>query len=219
MNLRIDRRQTALWLNALLGLALLLVAGLDVALLGGIGWAAWQRATLSEKWLRMREDDRLQLSGDQREVRELRSFVATAQGNVAAILQTFPTDADVARYLASLRAAAVAQGVLITDLSPQAGEPGAPLARRFAVRLEGSWLRLVGFLTEVAQTSLSTARLEDVALYEEGGQAELSFELVVVTRAAGPPVSESHPDSRATALATDSGHEEQEARWQVRWQP
>jgi Tfp pilus assembly protein PilO len=169
-------------LNSMLGTILLLVAGLDILLLGMIGWATWQRATLSEHHFQMRREDAVQMQGRQREAQELRALIGTTREAIAGTVATFPSDADVARYVSYLHSAAAASGAYVMELSPQPA-PLAPVpVRRFTVRARGSWSSLLQFMAYVVQASLPTSRLEQVSLQQEGQQADLSFELWVAVR-------------------------------------
>ena len=206
---RLSRYPVARWLNPLLGVALILVAGLDITLLAGIGWSAWQRASLSEQWLRMREEDRLQPWGSHLEARELRELIATSQRNIASSLGAFPTEADLARHVAELRTQAANLGLEPIEVSQQPAEPGLAPARRLGVQARGSWPQLVALLTFAAQTALPTARIEEVALAGQAKQAELCFELIVVIRPADPLATNRDPrDSIAATLPGGMRHEE-----------
>ena len=199
----INKPTSLAWLSSLLGLALLLVAILDITLVIGVGWMTWRRATLSEYWLRIRQEDQEQ--GNQREARDLEASIATAEQSISVTLRAFPGDADVARYLSTLRTEAAALGVTIHDLSPRA--TAAPW-RRFAVRAQGPWVQLVAFLHRLAQTSLPTARLEDVALESRGEQAELTLEIQILTQPPNPLALQSPQNSMATASRRGSWRQE-----------
>lgn len=172
-------------LNSLLGMVLILVAALDVVVLGGIGWATWQKARLSECLLQMDQEDPQQLPGAQQEARDLRVLIATSRESMAAALRSLPDDADLASYVSSLRPAAEAMGITVTELSPRAAQPGVAPVRRFVVRAKGTWAGLQLFLGLVTQTSPATCRLEELSLREQGATAELSLELVALVRPPG----------------------------------
>lgn len=191
--------------NSLLGMVLVLTAGLDLVMLGIIGWAVWQRATLSETWHRMRQEDTLQLQGEQREAAELREAIALARASVSGTLQTLPTDADLARYVAGLRVHAWGTGVSIVELDVRPSTAGGIPLRRYGVRVQGEWARLVQFLTRVVETCPSTARLENLTLRAGTGPSELSFELVVAVRPQAPLISRRIPRPPALSAAAHTG--------------
>ena len=193
------------WLSSLLGLALLLVALLDITLVIGVGWMVWRRATLSEYWLRIRQEDQVQEHGNQREARDLEASIATAEQSINVTLRAFPGDADVARYLSALRTEAAALGVTIHDLSPRATTASL---RRYAIRAQGPWVQLVAFLNRLAQTSLLTTRLEDVALESRGEQAELTLELEILSQPPNPLALQDPANPMATASRRGSWREE-----------
>jgi hypothetical protein len=182
-------------------MVLILTAGLDLVMLGIIGWAVWQRATLSEIWHRMRQEDTLQLQGPQREAAELREMIAFARASVSGTLQNLPTDADVARYVTGLRAHAWGTGVSIVELDVRPSTAGGIPLRRYGVRVQGEWVRLMQFLTRVVETCPPTARLDSLTLREGTGRSELSFELVVAVRPQAPLVSRRAPPLPALSAA------------------
>jgi Tfp pilus assembly protein PilO len=170
------------WVNSLLAVVLLLTAGLDVLLLGLVGWATWQRATLSERQFQMQKEDAVQLEASQLEARELRAFIASSREAAAATLEAFPSDADVARQVAGMHDIAATLGIAITELSPLATRSGTVPLRRFTVRAQGDWDSLCRFVTYIAQTFPSTCRLEELRLEGPGAQAKMSFELSIAVR-------------------------------------
>jgi Tfp pilus assembly protein PilO len=172
-------------LNSLLGMVLILVAALDMVVLGGIGWATWQKARLSEYLLQMGQEDPQQFHGAQQEARDLRILISTSRESMAAALRSLPDDADLARYVSGLRPAAEAMGITVTELSPQAAQFGVAPVRRFAVRAKGTWADLQRFLGHITQTSPATCRLEELSLREQGATPELSLELVALVRPPG----------------------------------
>jgi len=195
------------WLNALLGAALLLVAGLDLMLIVGIGWSAWQRATLSERWQHMRQEDSSQGLGPQAEAQELRNAIALTQQNISDTVNGLPTDADAAHQAADLRLQASALGVAISELSPQPLEGAATTVpiRQFVLRAHGTWPQLLAFFTQIAQTCSSTTRIENVSLLQQGEQAELDLTLVIAVRPFAADGSGGYPgDSRPEALQEGS---------------
>jgi Tfp pilus assembly protein PilO len=171
-----------LWLNSLLAVVLLLVAGLDMLLLGLVGWTTWQRATLSERHLQMQREDPVQLEATQLEARELREFIASSREAASATLNAFPSDTDVARQVASLRDIAATLSITIAELSPRATQSARVPIRRFTVRAHGDWDALCRFVNYIAQTFPSTCRLEGLRLEGGSGQAEASFELSIAVR-------------------------------------
>lgn len=195
-------------LNSLLGMVLVLVTGLDIVMLGAVGWATWQRASLSERCFRMDQEDPLQLQGVQREARELRALIAASQESISEALRAFPGDGDLARYLSNLRLEAEAMGLLVTELSPQATQPAAVPVRRFVFRARGSWVSLQRFLAQLAQRPLPTARIEEVSLRQQGALAELSFELVVHVRPPSPLATGNPGDLHAVARLQGFRHQE-----------
>ncbi|MDI7277162.1 MAG: hypothetical protein QME94_14395 [Anaerolineae bacterium] len=186
-------------LNSLLGVILLLVAALDLLMLGIIGWAVWQRSTLSEVRFRMRQEDAIQLRGAQREAEDLRQIIAIGRASISDTLQAFPTEADVARYVSGLRTHAWATGVSIVELDVRPAVPGAIPLRRFGLRVRGEWGRLLQFLNRVAQSCPSTGRLESLSLLQDQDGSELSFELVVAVRPEAPLAARTGPDTESTA--------------------
>lgn len=171
-----------LWLSSLLAIVLLLVAGLDVLLLGLVGWATWQRATLSERHVQMQREDPVQLQATQLEALELRAFIASSREAASATLQVFPSDTDVARQIAGMQDVAATLGIAITELSPRATQSATVPIRRFTVRAQGDWESLCRFVTYIAQTFPGTCRLEELRQEERGAKAEVSFALSVAVR-------------------------------------
>lgn len=192
----------ARWLNPLLGTVLLLVAGLDLALLGGIGWAAWHKAALSEQWLQMRQEDRLLESGTQREAQELEAAITASRGRSVRVASVFPSDADAARYLTELRSQATALGITIIDLGPGTVPPTNVPQRRFTIRARGSWPQLVEYVRLAAQTALPTSRIEDVVLRLQGDECELSFDLMITVRPLDASVVSDYAEPGVPALST-----------------
>lgn len=182
-------RSRPLWLGPLLAAVLLLVAGLDILLLGLIGWGAWQRATLSERYYRMQQEHPVPLEASQFEAQQLRDLIASSREVAAATLQALPTDTDVARHVTSLHAAAAVLGVTITELSPRPTRAGDVPIRRFAVQARGDWDALCQLVTYIAQTFPPACQIEGMQLDRQGAQAEIRFELSIAVRppAALPP--------------------------------
>ncbi len=172
----------ALPVNSLLGMALLVAAGLNILLVAGIGWAAWERATLSQAW------DDLRTFGPlaEPEAAALLDLIAGTESALSEVTAALPTDADVARFVAALRTEAAAAGVAVTNLSAEPA-PAGPLPRRlFLVEAEGDASRLLALLTWTAQQAPRAARIEEVTLTAEGTPPTLSFRLLTVVRQSGP---------------------------------
>ncbi len=195
-------------LNALLGALLVLVAVVDIVVLGGIGWAAWQRATLSEHRNRMRREDPFAMADAQREAHQLQALISTSRESISGTLQAFPGDSELAHYLASLPAQATEMGVAITELSPRPSLPSAIPVRRFVLRARGPWTSMVRFCAHVAQNTLPTERIEEVTLRREGDQGNLTCELLVATHPAYAPQASNPRDTTALTLMEGQRHQE-----------
>ncbi len=161
-------------LNALLGIALLLAAGLDILLLIHIGWAAWQRATLAERWQQTHPASRQALAE-----------AAAAAENVGALLGTLPTDADVAAFVAALPARARAQGVTLTELCAQPADAAALPERAFRVAAQGPEAALPAFLVWLSEATPQGARCDSVALDLAGSPPTLELTLHMPIRPSG----------------------------------
>ncbi|MCL6431199.1 MAG: hypothetical protein K6V36_10125 [Anaerolineae bacterium] len=175
--------------NSLLGMVLILVAALDLLMLAMIGWAVWRRSTLAEVRFRMHQEDVTQLQDPQKEALALREMIALARESISGTLEAIPTDTDVARYVSGLRAHAWGTGVSIVELDVRPSIAGGIPVRRYGVRVQGEWSRLTQFLTRVAETCPSTARVEQLTLRQGPSHSELSFELVVAVRPEAQPTS------------------------------
>lgn len=191
-------------MHTALGVILLLVAALDITLLLGIGWSAWQKASLSERWLRMcQEDQRFGLSA-QGEVAELRSHIANTRENILSTLPSLPSIGDIAAYLSDLPGRANLLGLTIVELSPLpdaltappvsgpwsfAGRNSGLPVHRFKLCVRGPWPQLVLFFKQAAQAAPPTAWFEQVDLRQQGGQGDLSIEIWVLARPTDPLVT------------------------------
>lgn len=182
MNVRLQRSS---WLlTSLLGMTLLLGAGLVIALLSGIGWMTWQQARLSEHWTQIRGAAAQQDLVVPNEAQRLQEFIASTQEGIANMLNAFPTDDEVAQHISRLQAEASAQGVFIMEVSPHESSSIAS-TRCFVLKARGTWLKLVDLAIHISQTLPAMARLENVTLYQLGEQAELTLELVFTVRPDG----------------------------------
>lgn len=187
-------------LSTLLGVALVLVAGVNLVILLGIGWGTWQRATLSERWLRMQQEDAALGLGAQGEAQQLRSMIASARLGISAAGSTLPGDGEVAGFLSSMRTRAGALGVEVLELSPQPVEPTTPLTRRFTLQARGSWAQTVRLLIAIVNDAPVGTRFEHLSLRREEGDARLSLELLFVVRPSGSPTGAALRSPRTIAL-------------------
>ena len=180
------QRRASPWLTALFGVALLTVAALDIALLGTIGWTVWRRASLADQWQSIRDEDNLRLAGVAGEASLLRTGIGRAQERIALAREALPSDAELARYVANLRTEAALMGVTINEITPQPMPPSGIPVRRFTIHAQGYWLQLLGFVSEVSQAPLSTARIDNVTISSGATADTLSFDLIVVVRPPEP---------------------------------
>ena len=163
-------------LNALLGVALLAAAGLDILLLAEIGGAAWQRATLAERW----QNERLASHTGQPQAL---ANMATGADQILAIL---PSDADIDSLLAGIPARAAAWGVTVTQITPQPPEATPPSQRSFLLRAEGAEGDLMSFLVAFAEPAPTGAHIDNVELQFAGSPSTLEITLTFTTRQATP---------------------------------
>lgn len=167
--------------NSLLGMAVVVAAGLNILLLGMIGWAAWERATLSEMWDTLRHSQ--PLAGE--ESAALLDLLSGTESSAAEAVTTLPTDADVARLVAALRDQAAASAVTIANLSAEPVPAVALPQRVFLIRAQGNPAQLLGLVTWTAKTAPRAARIEDVSLTADDSGASITFRLRVVVRPGG----------------------------------
>ncbi len=200
MTSRTVRPARAPLLNTLLGVVLVLVAALDVVMAGAIGWAGWQRATLSEYRYRMHLEDPRYAQGDRKEVEELRAQIAYSRESITSALRALPRDADAASLVSGLSAQAAVMGVTIVELSPLTTGPASVPSRCFTVRARGATSALLGFLTLVARTSLPASQLQGVSLQQDGQSAELTFVFKIFVRPPDETSAGVSRDSQAVAL-------------------
>ncbi len=176
-----SRAHHAPLLNSLLGMAIIVAAGINILFLAAIGWAAWERATLSEAWEALLDTGPLAAE----EAAALLDLLAGTEGSLAALSATLPTDADIARFVAALQSEAATANISITNLSVEAA-PAGPLPRRvFLLRAQGAGPRLLAFLTWTARSAPGSARIEDVTFTADDAGASLSFRLLIAVRASG----------------------------------
>jgi hypothetical protein len=161
-------------LNALLGIALLLAAGLDILLLVQIGWAAWQRATLAERWQRTQPTSRQALAE-----------AAVAVENAGAVLAALPTDDDVTAFIAALPACAHAQGVTLTELCAQPPDVAVLPERAFRVAAQGSESALPAFLVWLSEAAPEGSRCDSVTLDLAASPPNLELTLHMPIRPSG----------------------------------
>jgi hypothetical protein len=175
-------RTSGVLLNSILGMALVTVAGVNILLLGGIGWTAWERAGLGERWADLRQA----LPAGWDEAGLLSEQTGSAESGTLAARRGLVSDAVIARYIAALRAEAAACGATVINLSAQPAPAGILPRRIFLFKAEGSAPQLLSLLKWVAQTAPWPARIEDVSLLVEGGRAELSLRLLIAVQESEP---------------------------------
>jgi len=167
---------------------------LNIALLGTIGWTVWRRATISDQWQQIRDVDREQGTGNQDMASQLREGIGAAQDRMAIARQALPTDADLAGYVADLRAEGALMGVAVTEIIPQSTPPSAVPVRCFTVHAQGLWPQLLGFVSQVSRAPLSTARVDNVTVTRGTTIDTLSFDLIVAVRPPEPLAEAPAPD-------------------------
>ncbi len=195
-------------LRSVLGTTLVVVAVLELILIGGIGFTAWERATWSERWVRVQQRGAVPAQGSAGEAQELRALIAASRQATSAVQATLVTDADLARFLLVVRAQAIGLGIEITELSPQPTGPTMVPMRRFVLRGDGDWSQTVRLLAAVVGTLPAGACLDELALAREEGRSRISFELLALVRPASPPTSIGGPRPQLVALAQGTRHQE-----------
>lgn len=169
------------FVNSLLGVVLILAAGLDILLLGLIGWAAWDRATLADQVQRMAHEDTSQLPSSQAEAQQLRTLIAASREAISSSMDMLPSDTEIGRSITDLTSTAAKLGITITELSPQPNRPADFPARRFALRARGGWSTLQQFLVHTTQ-ALPNCQLEGLAIRRNGDRSEVEFNLIIAAR-------------------------------------
>ncbi len=168
--------------NGLLGMALVVAAGLNILLLAAIGWAAWERATLSARWLELCRA----LPEGRRQAVELLGLTGAERQSIATSVSALPDDLQVARFIGDLEAHAAAYAVAIDEIAPQTAPGGSTLWRYFQLRAQGSPSQLLSFLAHMVAIAPSGARFDEVVLQAEGDPAMLSVRLLFAVRPGGP---------------------------------
>jgi len=176
MSRHVGAQERPALLNALLGTALVVAAGLDIVLLVEIGRAAWQRATLSQRWQAILPD-----STQAQLLREAASATQSAND----LLATLPTEEDVAVLIASLPTQAAARRVAVTQLCLQAPAVAALPERSFLLTAQGAEADLVTFLVWLADTMPRGSRLSHVSLCMANAPPTLELTLAIPARPPG----------------------------------
>jgi hypothetical protein len=182
----VGRLQGGAWLSPLLGLVLLVIAGTDLALCGGIGWEATQRAALSQQLVALRALEQGPLRSPQGQVNELGVQAGASEERRSTGLSVLPSHDEIVVLLARLRSDAEAQGLRIVELNALASTPATVPAYRFLVRAQGNWPQLLAFLLQAADAcDRPAACLEEVRLQADAvDQGEITFQLTVLARPA-----------------------------------
>ncbi|HOG47873.1 MAG TPA: hypothetical protein PLJ35_08725 [Anaerolineae bacterium] len=178
-----SREQASPLLSSLIAMMLLLAAGLIIVLLAAIGWAAWERAGLTARWLAMNRE----VSAARAEAEALSQLATASRFGAGGSLAGLPADADVARLVAGLRAEAAACGATIVEITSLPLLQTSALPRRcYLLRARGSGPQLVGLLMRTAENAPSGARIEDVSLQVAGAGGELNCKLFFAVRPPNP---------------------------------